>query len=172
MQTVQSGVEYTPPPSEPVIHLAPEAQSQRLFGPCSPRNREPSALREPVRSSYTLRSFTSHYPPQQAGILEPATYGHVPPDSLTTEEYEPPSDEPRGTPGVYRPYLQYPHTKIDSHVVFRKEIILLALNIEPRCWSCTLVARLDQVYGTHPHVMVSLSLCVCLTTLFFFVTAF
>jgi hypothetical protein len=39
MRTVQPGVEYTPPPSEPTIHLAPEvAQPPRgLFGPRSPR---------------------------------------------------------------------------------------------------------------------------------------
>jgi hypothetical protein len=38
MRTVQH-VDYTPPPSEPMIHLAPEVQSQspRLFGPRSPR---------------------------------------------------------------------------------------------------------------------------------------
>ena len=40
MRTVQPGVDYTPPPSEPMIHLAPEvpqSQSPRLFGPRSPR---------------------------------------------------------------------------------------------------------------------------------------
>jgi len=36
---VQPGVEYTPPPSEPTIHLAPEVPPQRgLFGPRSPRS--------------------------------------------------------------------------------------------------------------------------------------
>ncbi|KAF8270087.1 hypothetical protein EI94DRAFT_1798579 [Lactarius quietus] len=35
---VQPGVEYTPPPSEPTVHLAPEVPQQRgLFGPRSPR---------------------------------------------------------------------------------------------------------------------------------------
>jgi hypothetical protein len=42
MRTVQPGVDYTPPPTEPTIHLAPEvpqpqSQSPRLFGPRSPR---------------------------------------------------------------------------------------------------------------------------------------
>jgi len=37
---MQPGVEYTPPPSEPTIHLAPEVQPQPrgLFGPRSPRS--------------------------------------------------------------------------------------------------------------------------------------
>jgi len=37
---VQPGVEYTPPPSEPTIHLVPEPQPQPrgLFGPRSPRS--------------------------------------------------------------------------------------------------------------------------------------
>ena len=39
MRTVQPGVEYTPPPSEPTIHLAPEVPQppRGLFGPRSPR---------------------------------------------------------------------------------------------------------------------------------------
>lgn len=40
------------------------------------------------------------YPPQQPGIPEPGTYGHIRPESLTTDEYEPPIE---GVPGVYRP---------------------------------------------------------------------
>ena len=38
--TVQPGLEYTPPPSEPTIHLAPEVpqQPRGLFGPRSPRS--------------------------------------------------------------------------------------------------------------------------------------
>ncbi|KAI0299456.1 hypothetical protein B0F90DRAFT_1857037 [Multifurca ochricompacta] len=39
---VQPGLEYTPPPSEPTIHLAPEVpqQPRGLFGPRSPRSSE------------------------------------------------------------------------------------------------------------------------------------
>ena len=61
------------------------------------RGASPSVPFVPVFPSDASRRT---YPP---GIPEPGTYGHVPPESLTTpEEYEPPSDE-RGVPGVYRP---------------------------------------------------------------------
>ena len=43
------------------------------------------------------------YPPQQPEIPEPGTYGHIRPESLTTEEYEPPIEGARGVPGVYPP---------------------------------------------------------------------
>jgi hypothetical protein len=51
-----------------------------------------------------LPSDVSHsYPSRLSGIREPRTYGHVPPESLTEEEYKPPIDDQHGVPGVHYP---------------------------------------------------------------------
>jgi hypothetical protein len=49
------------------------------------------------------------YPPQQPGIPEPGTYGHIRPESVTTEEYEPPREGPYGAPGEYYPPGEGPY---------------------------------------------------------------
>ncbi|KAH9172810.1 hypothetical protein EDB89DRAFT_1963850 [Lactarius sanguifluus] len=78
---VQPGLEYTPPPSEPTIHLAPEVppQPRSLFGPCSSR----SSMYEPPAPVYQQRLFrrppknlkSEAHPP--GGVIE--TPMHTPP---------------------------------------------------------------------------------------------
>jgi hypothetical protein len=64
------------------------------------RGASPSVPFVPVLPSDTSRRT---YPPRLGGIPEPETYGHIPLESLTEDEYEPPSDGPRGAPGVHFP---------------------------------------------------------------------
>ncbi len=64
------------------------------------RAASPSVPFVPVMPSDVSRRT---YPPQQPGVLEPETYGHIRPESVTTEEYEPPGEEPRGVPGEHPP---------------------------------------------------------------------
>jgi hypothetical protein len=45
MRTVQPGVQYTPPPTDPTIHLVPDPPPppRGLFGPRSPRPSPPDS---------------------------------------------------------------------------------------------------------------------------------
>ena len=70
------------------------------------RGASPSVPFVPVLPSDASRRT---YPPRQPGYPEPGTYGHVPLESLTEpEEYEPPSEELRGVPGVGVPGVHRP----------------------------------------------------------------
>ena len=87
-------IAYQPPISGHVSErpISPSFESQM-------RGASPSVPFVPFLPSDTSRRTY----PRQLGIPEPETYGHIRPESLTEEDYEPPIDEQRGVPGVHRP---------------------------------------------------------------------
>ncbi|KAI9432821.1 hypothetical protein H4582DRAFT_2061410 [Lactarius indigo] len=106
-QRVQPGVEYTPPPSEPTIHLAPELPPQRhgLFGPRSPR----SFIEGPPAPVHLQRIFRRAHKTLEA---------HLPGGIAETPMHTPPAQPPGLQPGLeYAPPPSEPTIHLAGMVI-------------------------------------------------------